>query len=115
MELGHIAITLVLLLNTGLLAWIAINLRTVSKQAVKANDESEQKSGPTVEIRYFDYIEDHQGAVKNSKRFIVKAQVFVAGLPSRYRLSASTFIRTKLRFSDTSFLVENTSPQQLSF
>lgn len=81
MEIEHIAITTGLLLNAGILTWIAINSRNVSKQVVKANDESEPKSGPTVEIRYFDYIEDHQGAVKNSKRFIVKAQVFVAGLP----------------------------------
>lgn len=80
MEFGHIAITLALLLNAGLLSWIAFILRNTSKQIEKNNGESERKTSQPVEIRYFDYIEDHQGAVKNSKRFIVKAQVFVAGL-----------------------------------
>ncbi|MBN8540750.1 MAG: hypothetical protein J0L82_10225 [Deltaproteobacteria bacterium] len=87
MELGHIAITLTLLLNAGLLAWIALNVRSASKQ-IESTDRADggvnlpqAPTGPIVEIRYFDYIEDHLGAVKNSKRFTVKGQVFVSGIP----------------------------------
>ena len=33
------------------------------------------------EIQYFEYLEENKGALKNSRRYIIKGQIFYKGLP----------------------------------
>lgn len=66
-------IQIILLISNLLLIALVIRGHVKMRQA--------ENGKHTVNVQYFEYIEDNSGMLKDSKRFVVKGQLFVDGLP----------------------------------
>lgn len=53
----------------------------IYKTLQNKNAVSQDTRNDNVEVKYFEYIEEASGKVTNTKKFIIKGQIFVNGLP----------------------------------
>lgn len=67
-----------------LLGFLALNtlliLGLISLHLKLSRIEGRQKETRN-EVKYFEYIEDNSGALKNSRRYVIKGQIHYDGLP----------------------------------
>lgn len=92
MTIFEIAVLILLVANLSLMFFI-MRIKSLAKSTTPT-DPGEQVllEKSELETKYFEYVEDYQGALKNSKRLVIKAQVFLHGMPVGHQFIMSEHI-----------------------